>query len=217
MLQNAQQVRLVINSEQGSIVAEGEVMVVGDRHVQIKLREGVTAKGCVVGTPGILEFVGDGGVELGNTSVLEFDPEVDGLLSVKRPIQFKLENRRRLFRLRISGKVPFDVLKTNAPELKDRKNLEGAFRDISGGGMCFASKVPVNVGDVVRTRLDFGKYFSKIDYPSELNAKVLRCIPTPGVPDWPWSVGVEFMGLLEKHRSSLIRLVFEMERGKTKS
>jgi hypothetical protein len=221
MLRSTQIVRLIITKSEGPICAEGEVRIVGHRNLYLQLKDPEQVPTVFEkGASAILQVMGDHGLETGSTTIVEFDPKADGWIMVRRPPEFTLDNRRKFFRLRASGDVKV-ALKPPSPAVPvpslDPLEFEGILRDFSAGGIGFGTTEPLDVGALVTVRVALRSTWTKSKFPQDLRARVMRSEFTPGIRDWPWLVGVEFVGLPERHRAALVRLGFELERGQGKS
>lgn len=124
----------------------------------------------------------------------------------EKPFDIKQIQQRNFVREQMSLSMKVSFRAVGANDVED-ESLAVITKDVSGGGVLFASKKPIRVGDKIRLLLELD---GKVETLGEVVRVGKSIDPTIGIT---W-VAVSFIEIAERDRDKIIKFVFkkQMER-----
>ncbi|ATW24303.1 flagellar brake protein [Candidatus Formimonas warabiya] len=119
--------------------------------------------------------------------------------------QVRKDEKRRWFRLPVHMDLIYS--KSNAGLAPGSTDfITAPLIDLSAGGLLFMTREKLSIGDLLNLMIEFTDHQKFL-----LVGKVLRVAPNQN-QDYPYQVGVQFVGIKEKEQDQIIKLLFQYQR-----
>jgi hypothetical protein len=212
-MEKEQLVRLAVSQEPGAPLLQGIVQRVDPGAFLVVLNEDTPLPPQVqAGAAVVLEVLTLQGVSTAKTTLVELDKKVPRGLWLSSPRVFEGAEQRAFLRINIAKTFAFTVQTSDVPAHLKWKNVSAVSKDLSAGGMCFETAHELAVGDIVALQWDTAVPPAKAPALVDLKAKILRAVPAAQQTPPKFAYAVIFVEIPERHRSQLMRYVFQLQR-----
>lgn len=121
-----------------------------------------------------------------------------------------IRDTRRFKRLKVDVPVTFHV-ESETVRLRDKKDVQGAIRDLSAGGAAIITSVFIPKGSVVIIDIDLRELMPKFKEPIRIDSRVIhtqaRVISLKVGTEKTFRMGVQFLKLTAEQQAIIVEFV----------
>jgi hypothetical protein len=167
--------------------------------------------GMEAGAAVVLKLTNTQGVHTANAQVAQVATKPHAAVSLRAPINFTTTQQRKFVRVAAKLPVHCSVRASSNAELVSAVDEDAMTADLSAGGVCLNTALPLSPGDEVSLVVSVR---SPRANTNELNlqGRVLRVAPGRTKPRPTFSVGIELVHANQREQDALVLIVFDLER-----
>jgi len=167
--------------------------------------------GMEAGAAVVLKLSNTQGVHTANAQVAQVATKPYAAVSLRAPIDFTTRQQRRFVRVSAKLSVHCTVRASSNAELVGAVDEDAMTVDLSAGGMCVSTGLPLMLGDELALVVSVRSPRANAN-ELKLLGRVLRVGAGKTKPRLTFNVGIELVHANQREQDALVMIVFDLER-----